>query len=80
MPGFRFKLELVDGTPADPPTLTSAVPTFMPDDVIPLGGGRALRVLAKREGDEPDGDPILVVEAAWLRVAGCGSPRGCDHL
>jgi hypothetical protein len=64
MPGFTLTLQLVDGTPADPPKLTSAVPNWRRDDVVPLGGGRSLRVLARCEGDEPDDDPILVVEAA----------------
>jgi hypothetical protein len=27
---FKFKLELQDGTPADPPTLTAAVPDWKP--------------------------------------------------
>ena len=30
---------------------------------IPLGGGRMLRVVAVKEAAEPDGDPVLVVEA-----------------
>jgi len=49
MSGFTYKLEHPDGTPAEPPTLTSAVPNWGPDDTIPLGGGRKLRVLATRE-------------------------------
>ena len=64
MSGFTYKLEHPDGTPAEPPTLTSAVPNWGPDDTIPLGGGRTLRVLATRPSGEPDSDPILVVEAA----------------
>jgi hypothetical protein len=28
MGGFTFRLELVDGTPADPPTLKTAVPNW----------------------------------------------------
>jgi hypothetical protein len=30
MAAFTFKLELADGTPADPPTLKTAVPDWRP--------------------------------------------------
>ena len=53
---FTFKLELEDGTPADPPTLTAAVPDWKPGHTIPLGAGRSLRVVEVREG-------VLVVAA-----------------
>ena len=46
---FRFKLALEDGTPADPPALTAAVPDWRPGDTIPLGH-RTLRVVEVREG------------------------------
>ena len=42
---FSFRREYEDGTPADPPTLHTAVPTWNPGDTIPLGPGRALRVV-----------------------------------
>jgi hypothetical protein len=61
VPGFTYKLELEDGTPADPPTLESATSTWNPGDVIPLGQDKALRVIGKRPADEPNGDPVLVV-------------------
>ena len=54
---FTFKLELEDGTPADPPTFTAAVPNWKAGDTIPLGPGRSLRVVAVRER-------VLVVERA----------------
>ena len=54
---FTFKLELEDGTPADPPAFTAAVPNWKPGDEIPLGPGRSLRVVEPREG-------VLVVEPA----------------
>ena len=42
---FDFQLQNPDGTPASPPTLASAVPSWRPGDVIPLGPpGKALRV------------------------------------
>jgi hypothetical protein len=52
------KLEHEDGTPADPPTLHTAVPNWSPGDTIPLGH-RTLRVIDVR--DESDG-VVLVVE------------------
>ena len=52
---FTFKLELEDGTPADPPTFTAATPTWHPGDEIPIRPGYALRVVELREG-------ILIVE------------------
>jgi hypothetical protein len=61
---FTYKLEHADGTPADPPTLRTAVPNWNAGDTIPPGSGRTLRVIATRSSDEPDGEPVLVVEAA----------------
>jgi hypothetical protein len=37
MGGFAFRLEREDGSPADPPTSTVAVPNWAPGDTIPLG-------------------------------------------
>jgi hypothetical protein len=65
---FTYKLFLEDGTPADPPTLDTAVPTWRPGDTIPLGRGRILRVIDIRPAQEPDEDPVLVV--AQERAAG----------
>jgi hypothetical protein len=47
MAGFLFRLETVDGAPAEPPTFATAVPNWSPGDVIPLGH-RALRREARR--------------------------------
>ena len=47
---FKFQLVREDGTPADPPTLTAAVPNWKVGDTIPLGPGRSLRVVEVREG------------------------------
>jgi hypothetical protein len=60
MAGFLFKLETEDGTPAEPPSLSSAVPNWGPGDTIPLGR-RTLRVVGMRD-DEPDEVAVLVVE------------------
>jgi len=45
MSAFAFRLEQVDGTPADPPTVSVSVPNMQPGDTISLGGGRSLRVV-----------------------------------
>jgi hypothetical protein len=44
-----------------PPTLKSAVPDWRPGDTIPLGR-RTLRVVGVRPAEDPDGDPVLVIE------------------
>jgi hypothetical protein len=60
MGAFLYRLEQEDVTPADPPTLKTAVPDWRSGDTIPLGG-RTLRVLAVRD-DDADQAPVLVVE------------------
>jgi hypothetical protein len=57
---FAYRLEHEDGTPADPPTLKTAVPDWHAGDTIPLGL-RTLRVVAIRD-DGVDQAPVLVVE------------------
>jgi hypothetical protein len=61
MAGFAYKLEHEDGTPADPPVLHTAVPTWHAGDTIPLGADRTLRVIEARFADEK---PVLVVKPA----------------
>jgi hypothetical protein len=58
---FAYRLELEDGTPADPPTLKTAVPNRAASDTIPLGPCRMLRVVRLRD-DAADQPPVLVVE------------------
>jgi len=58
---FLFRLETADGAPAEPPTLTSAVPNFRPGHTIALGAGRTLLVVDVRD-DAADEPPVLVVE------------------
>jgi hypothetical protein len=62
MAGFLFRLETVEGEPAEPPTLRAAVPNWHEGDTIHLGH-RTLRVVGKRD-DEADQPPVLVVEDA----------------
>jgi hypothetical protein len=62
MPGFLFKLETVGGEPADPPTVSVAVPNWKPGDTI-HSRGKTLRVVGIRDEDA-DQPPVLVVEQA----------------
>jgi hypothetical protein len=62
MAAFTFKLVHEDGSPADPPTFATAVPTWSAGDMIPLGQRRTLRVIEVRQASQPDGDSVLVVE------------------
>jgi uncharacterized protein with von Willebrand factor type A (vWA) domain len=58
---FLFRLETRDGLPAEPPTLTSAVPNWRSGDTIPLSASRTLRVVEVRDVDTEE-PPVLVVE------------------
>jgi hypothetical protein len=60
MAGFLFRLETVEGEPANPPTLEAAVPNWGVGDRIYLGG-RTLQVIGRRD-DDADQPPVLVVE------------------
>jgi hypothetical protein len=60
MAGFLFRLETTAGTPAEPSTLSAAVPNWGPGDSICLGR-RTLRVVGVRD-DDGDQPPVLVVE------------------
>ena len=40
---FTFTLKHEDGSPAEPPTFSTAVPNWSPGDTIPLGSDRTLR-------------------------------------
>jgi hypothetical protein len=57
---LTFELRRADGTPADPPTLTTVAPSWRPGDTIPLGR-RTLRVVDVREGNF-ERPTVLVVE------------------
>jgi hypothetical protein len=58
---FTFKLERLDGTPADPPSFRTSVMVWRPGDVSPLGG-RSLLVVVEVRDDDADQAPRLVVE------------------
>jgi hypothetical protein len=55
-----FKLERLDGTPAEPPSIESTVLSWQPGDTIPLGS-RTLQVVRVRDNDA-DQAPVLVVQ------------------
>ena len=57
---FLFRLETLDGEPAEPATLSSAVPNWGAGDTISLGR-RTLVVIGKRD-DDSDQPPVLIVE------------------
>jgi hypothetical protein len=57
---FTFKLQLADGTPAEPRTFKTVAWSWQAGDTIPLGH-KTLRVVDVRD-DVVDGDPVLVVE------------------
>jgi hypothetical protein len=54
-----FKLERLDGTPAEPATFKTTILVWNPGDTIPLTAGRTLQVV--RLYDDADGLPVLVV-------------------
>ena len=58
---FTIKLERVDVTPAEPPSIRTAVTNWRPGDTIPFGPGKTLRVVRLRD-DDADQPPVLVVE------------------
>jgi len=59
---FAYKLERADGTPADPSTLKTAVPTWQEGDTIPLGRDRILRVIGTRDAETLNDNAVLIVE------------------
>jgi hypothetical protein len=61
---FAYKLERAGGTPAEPATFKTAVPTWQQGDTIPLGKDRILRVIGTRDGETLDDDAVLIVEEA----------------
>ena len=62
MAGFLFRFVTEDGAPAEPPTLSSAVPDWREGDTMHLGK-RAMRVVGKRD-HAADQAPMLIVEDA----------------
>jgi hypothetical protein len=63
-----FKLERLDGTPADPLSFETTVLVWSPGDTIPLSAGRTLQVVRIRH-DEADELPVLVVSELAERAS-----------
>jgi hypothetical protein len=74
MSGFLFRLEMTDGTPAEPSTLSAAVPNWRPGDAIYFAN-RTLRVVGRRD-DDADEPPVLIVEDAAEGDAARAVTRG----
>jgi hypothetical protein len=56
-----FKLERLDGTPAEPASFKTTILNWQPGDRIPLDAKRTLQVVRVRD-DDADQAPVLVVE------------------
>jgi hypothetical protein len=56
-----FKLERLDGTPADPPSFETTELVWNPGDTIPISAGRTLQVVRLNQ-DAADDLPVLVVQ------------------
>jgi len=59
MGGFLFKLETLEGEPAEPSELSAARPDWRPGDTIHLGPRTLLVGVRDKEAGQP---PVLVVE------------------
>jgi hypothetical protein len=68
---FTIKLERADGTPAEPPSITTMVTNWRPGDTIPISAGRSLRVTRIRD-DDADQAPVLIVEDVAERASSAG--------
>jgi hypothetical protein len=55
MPGFKYRLILANGEPADPPTFESSTPTWRPGDQIWVRPGYTLRVVGTVAGEDAGG-------------------------
>ena len=60
MAGILFKLETPERTPAEPSSLSSAVPNWGPGHEIHFDH-KTMRVVAVRD-DDADSPPVLIVE------------------
>jgi hypothetical protein len=65
---FTFRLERLDGTPAEPPIFETTVLRWGPGDPIYLGR-RTLQVVQVRD-DDADQAPALVVQDVTERASG----------
>jgi hypothetical protein len=47
-----FKLERLDGTPAEPASIRTTILSWQPGDTIPVNAKRTLQVVRVRDNDE----------------------------
>jgi hypothetical protein len=57
---LTFKLERLDGTPAERASIKTTILNWRPGDTIPLDGKRTLQVVRIRD-DDAEEFPVLVV-------------------
>ena len=65
---FTFRLERLDGAPADPPSFRTVAPRWEPGDTIPIGANRTLQVIRLRD-DDADQPSVLVVQDVSERAS-----------
>jgi hypothetical protein len=65
---FTFRLERLDGTPADSPIFKTTVLRWEPGDKIPLGANRTPQVVRVRD-DDADQAPTLIVQDVAERAS-----------
>jgi hypothetical protein len=59
---YHFKLRQAGGSPAEPPSMRSAILNWRVGDTIPIHRDRMLRVVGIEAGVDDDDDPVLIVE------------------
>ena len=62
--GFTYRLVLEDGTPADPPSFSTSVPTWREGDTFMVGPGREFRIIRIEPRYDALADATWTVEAA----------------
>lgn len=58
---FRYRLELPNGKPADPPQFSAATQIWGPGDPIFVRPGTILRVVEVRPAAAENDEPVLIV-------------------
>jgi hypothetical protein len=61
---FTFRLEHMDGTLAEPPTIESTVTNWRVGETIPIGRDRTLRVVGIVVSNEDEPSTLIVEDVA----------------
>jgi hypothetical protein len=64
--GFRYRLTLEDGQPADPAVFVVAVPDWRVGDTFRASNGQRFRILAIKPEPEPDPERASEFHAEWV--------------